>query len=72
MTSNPTNVGHACELVVRVYIEDIFDGQGGTEEVSTSGMNDTLRLPGGARSLHIEVNQSSATYIAQGLGLRRE
>ena len=53
MASDPANVSHAGELVVWVDIEDVFDGQGSTEEVSSGGMDDALGLAsrsGGLRS----------------------
>ena len=50
---DPPDVGHAGELVVWVHIEDVLDGQRGTQQVATSGMNDTLGLTGGTRRLEI-------------------
>jgi hypothetical protein len=55
MAGNPTNISHAGELVVGVYVKDVLDSQSGAEEVSTSSMNDTLRLAGGARSLRMKL-----------------
>ena len=43
--SNPTNIGHACKLVVWVDIEHVFDSQGSTEKVPARRMNDTVRFP---------------------------
>lgn len=51
MAGDPTDISHASELIVGVDIEDVLDSEGGAEEVSTGGMNDTLRLPSGTRSL---------------------
>ena len=51
VTSDPTDIGHASELVLGVDIEDVFDGQSGSEEVTTSGMNNTFGLAGGSRGL---------------------
>ena len=42
MAGDPTNVGHAGEFIVGVHIEDVFDGQGGAEEVSAGGVDDAL------------------------------
>ena len=42
-------------LVVEVDVEDIFDSEGGAEEVSTGVMDDTLSLSGQARSLKSKV-----------------
>lgn len=44
MASDPTNISHACELVVGVDIEDVFHSQCGTKEIAASGVNDTLGL----------------------------
>ncbi len=52
MSSNPTDVSHASELVVGVYVEDIFEGKSSAEEVTTGGMNDTLGFSSRSRSLH--------------------
>ena len=51
VASDPADVGHARKLVVGVDIEDVFDGHGGTEQVATRSVNDTLRLAGRARGL---------------------
>ena len=44
MTSDPTNVGHARELVVWVDVEHILDGQSGTEEIASGRVNDSFWL----------------------------
>ena len=44
VAGNPTNVRHASELVVGVDIEDVFDGERGTQKVPAGGVNDTLGL----------------------------
>jgi hypothetical protein len=51
VTSNPTDISHAGELVVWVNIEYVFYGKGGAKEVSASSMNDTLRFSRRTRSL---------------------
>ena len=51
MASNPAEISHATELVVGVHFEDILDGHGGTEEVATDGVHDTLGLASRAGSL---------------------
>jgi hypothetical protein len=51
MTRNPSDIGHASESVSRMNIKDVFDGQGGAQEVATGGVNDALRLAGGSRGL---------------------
>jgi hypothetical protein len=51
VASDPTDIGHAGELVLGVDIKDILDGQGSAEEVTTSGVDDTLGLAGRTRRL---------------------
>ena len=46
MACDPTNVGHAGEFIVGVHIEDVFDGEGGAEEVSAGGVDAALGLSG--------------------------
>jgi len=56
VTRDPGNVGHASKFIVGVDIEHILDSQGGTEEVASSGVHDSLGLSGGARGLRDRVN----------------
>ena len=51
MTGDPADIGHAGELVLGVNIKDILEGQGSSEKVTTSGVNDTLWLASGSRGL---------------------
>ena len=51
VAGDPADVGHTCEFVVRVNVEDILDGDCCTEKVTTGGMHNTLRLSGRARGL---------------------
>ena len=51
VTSDPTDIGHAPELVLGVDIEDVLDGQSGSEEVSACGVNNTFGLAGRSRGL---------------------
>jgi len=48
MTRDPANVSHASEFVVWMDVEDILDSQSGAEEVTSSGVHDSLGLSGGA------------------------
>ena len=50
VASDLADVGHARKLV-GVDIEDVFDGHGGTEQVASRGVDNTLRLAGRARGL---------------------
>lgn len=42
VTSDPTNISHASELVLWVKIKHVFDSQSGAKQVSASGVNDSL------------------------------
>lgn len=59
VTSNPTNISHARELIIGVDVKDVFDSQSSAEEVSTRGVNNTLGLSSGPRGLvkHRQSNQ---------------
>jgi hypothetical protein len=72
MTSNPSDIGHTSKLVFGVNIKDVLDGEQSTEQVSTSRVNDTLRLAGRTRSLQysdcvsILDDESRKVYIRRG------
>jgi hypothetical protein len=51
VTRDPTHISHAGELVIRMNIEYIFDGQGSTQKISSCGVNHTLGLSGRSRGL---------------------
>ena len=51
VTSDPANIGHAGELVLGVDIKHILDGQGGSEKVTSSGVDNTFWFTGGSRGL---------------------
>lgn len=51
VTGNPTNIGHAAEPILGVDIEDVLDGQGGSEKVTSSGMDNTFWFASGTRGL---------------------
>ena len=42
VSGDPTNIGHASKPVIRVEVEDVFYGQGCTEQVSTCRVHDAL------------------------------
>lgn len=42
MSRDPPDIGHACEFVVGVDVENVLDGERGAEEVTTSGVHDAL------------------------------
>jgi len=46
VTGDPSNIGHAGELVIRVDIENIFDGDEGPEQIASSAVYDTFGFPG--------------------------
>lgn len=52
MTGDPTNISHASELVVRMYIEHIFYCQRSAKKIATSCVYDTLGIACGSRGLH--------------------
>jgi len=51
VTSDPTDIGHTGEPVLGVDIENVLEGQGSAEEVTTGGVDDTLWLASGSRGL---------------------
>ena len=51
VAGNPAKVSHATESIIGVNIEDIFDSNCSTEEISSDGMHDTLGLAGRSGSL---------------------
>ena len=51
MTGDPADIGHAGEPVLWVDIEDVLEGQGGSEKVTTSSVNNALWLASGSRGL---------------------
>jgi hypothetical protein len=54
MSSNPTDISHASELVIRVDIKDVFYSKGGAKEVSSSGMDNTLGVSCRSRNPNID------------------
>ena len=48
VTGDPTDISHAGEFILGVDIEDVLEGQGSFEKVTTSGVNDTLWLASGS------------------------
>lgn len=51
MPGNPSNIGHTGKSVVGVGVKDVFEGKSGTEEVTTSAVDNTFRLTSGTRGL---------------------
>ena len=51
MAGDPADIGHTGELVLGVNIEDIFEGQGGAEKITSSGVHYTLWFSSGSRGL---------------------
>ena len=51
MTRDPTDIGHAGELVIWMKIEYVFHSQSSTQKISSCGMNHALGLSGRSRGL---------------------
>lgn len=51
VTGDPSDIGHTGEFVLRVNVKDVLDRQKSAQQVSTSGVDDTLWLAGGSRRL---------------------
>jgi hypothetical protein len=51
VTGNPANIGHASELVLGMDVKDVLDGQGGSDKVTSSGVNNTFWFTGRSRGL---------------------
>lgn len=60
VASDPTNVRHTGEPVFRVNVKDILDGHSRTKEITSGGVDDTLRLTGRTGSLHTNPTSMSA------------
>jgi hypothetical protein len=60
MSGDPTDVRHACELVFRMNVKDVFDGEESAEDVSTVTMNYTLWFPRRPRGLSRRANRMSS------------
>ena len=52
MARDPAKISHAAELVVRVDVEDVFDGHGSTEKETTDRVHDALGFTSRAGGLH--------------------
>jgi hypothetical protein len=53
VAGDPSDVGHAGELVLGVNIEDELDGKSSAEEVATGGVQNTLGLASRAGGLDV-------------------
>src|SRR6266478_9900990 len=51
VAGNPADVGGAPKNVFITNVEDILHGRVNTDEITTSGMQDPLRLPGGTAGI---------------------
>ena len=51
VTGDPSDIGHASELVIGVDVKHVFDSQESSEEVSSCRVDDTLGLSCRSRSL---------------------
>lgn len=51
MTSNPSDVGHACKPVFGMNVKDVLDGHDGAEQVTSGRVNDALWLSSRAGGL---------------------
>ena len=51
MTGDPADVGHAGEPILGVDVEDVLEGEGSSEEIATSGMDNTFWFSGRSRGL---------------------
>ena len=60
VTGDPTDIGHAGELVIGMDVKDILDGQCCAKEVATSSVDDTLGLASRARGLPRQVSTFQA------------
>lgn len=60
VTSDPSDVGHAGELVSRVDVEDVLDRESSSEQVTSSGVDDSLGLSSASRGVKDEQGILSA------------
>jgi hypothetical protein len=51
MTSDPSDVGHACKPVFGMNVKDVLDGHDGAEQVTSGRVNDALWLSSRAGGL---------------------
>lgn len=51
MAGDPTDIGHACEPVLGMDIEDVLYSQGGSKEITSGCVDDTLWLASGSGGL---------------------
>jgi hypothetical protein len=54
VAGDPTDIGHASEVVVWMDVEDVFDGYSGSKEVAAGGMDNALWLSSGSRGLDLK------------------
>lgn len=58
MPSDPTNISHTCEFIVRMHIKDVLHGQGCAEKIPASGVNNSLGPASGSGSLKQQLSVS--------------
>jgi hypothetical protein len=69
VSSDPSNVSHASITIIRVNVKDVFESHESTEEVTSSGVNDSLGFSGTSRSVENEEGVFGANDLRSTVGL---